>query len=125
MGKALRRSAREFRFSCSQISTQSHNNLIVSQELEIKMKRRPPIDEENGFAEHGGYMSAKISKLEEQFTTIQAACKSKSKIFEGISIFVNGFTNPSAEELKRIMLEHSGERFNCQINLHSNNSRFI
>lgn len=72
------------------------------------MKRRPPLHAENGFSEHGGYMSAKISKLEEQFTTIQAVCKQKSNIFEGISIFVNGFTNPSAEELKRIMMEHSG-----------------
>lgn len=73
------------------------------------MKRRPPIDDDNGFHEHGGYMAAKISKLEEQFTTIQAACQKKSKIFEGISIFVNGYTKPSSEELKRIMLEHSGE----------------
>lgn len=72
------------------------------------MKRRPPVDEDNGFAEHGGYMSAKISKLEEQFTTIQAACKQKSNIFEGISIFVNGRTNPSADELKRVMMEHKG-----------------
>ncbi|CRL04716.1 CLUMA_CG017776, isoform A [Clunio marinus] len=72
------------------------------------MKRRPPLDDDNGFAQHGGYMSAKITKLEEQFNTIQSACRQKSKIFEGISIFVNGFTNPSGEELKRIMMEHGG-----------------
>lgn len=72
------------------------------------MKRRKPVDEDNGFADHGGYMSAKVSKLEEQFSTIQAACRQKSKIFENISIFVNGHTKPSAEELKRIMMEHSG-----------------
>lgn len=35
------------------------------------MKRRPPIDDDNGFADHGGYMSAKVSKLEEQYIAIQ------------------------------------------------------
>ena len=72
------------------------------------MKKRQQVDDDNGFAEHGGYMAAKVTKLEEQFSTIQNACKKKSNIFEGISIFVNGYTTPSAEELKRIMMEHSG-----------------
>jgi DNA repair protein REV1 len=73
-------------------------------------KRKPKHDDDNGFAEHGGYMTAKIAKLEEQFSTIQAAVKQKSNIFEGVSIFVNGYTKPSSEELKRIMLEHSGRK---------------
>lgn len=75
------------------------------------MKRRPPLDPENGFAQHGGYMVAKVTKLEEQFNSIQATVQQKSDLFKGISIFVNGFTNPSAEELKRIMLQHSGKNF--------------
>ena len=29
-------------------------------------------------------------------------------IFTGIAIFVNGWTRPSADELKRLMLEHGG-----------------
>ncbi|KAG5680848.1 hypothetical protein PVAND_010329 [Polypedilum vanderplanki] len=70
------------------------------------MKRRP-VDEDNGFAEHGGYMSAKINKLEEQFSILQKDIK-KSNLFEGVSIFVNGRTNPSADELKRVMMEHGG-----------------
>lgn len=78
------------------------------------MKRRPVQEEDNGFGEHGGYMAAKITKLEEQFSTIQSACSVKSKLFEGISIFVNGYTNPSAEELKRIMMQHSGEILNTK-----------
>lgn len=77
------------------------------------MKRKPRgkfgQDADNGFGEHGGYMPVKISKLEDQFNTIQSSCKQKSNIFEGISIFVNGFTNPSSGELKQIMLEHGGE----------------
>lgn len=46
------------------------------------MKRRAQNDNENGFAEHGGYMAAKISKLEEQFSTLQNIIK-KSNLFEG------------------------------------------
>lgn len=44
------------------------------------MKRKPVLDEDNGFASHGGYMNAKISKLEEQFTSIQSSCKQKSTV---------------------------------------------
>lgn len=55
-------------------------------------------------------MECKKSKLLEQFqeetnTHIQ---QKKSDIFNGISIFVNGYTDPSAEELKRIMSMHGG-----------------
>jgi DNA repair protein REV1 len=73
------------------------------------MKRKKQVDDDNGFADHGGYMAAKVTKLEEQFQTIKSNVKQKSKIFEGISIFVNGHTNPTAEELKRIMMEHGGK----------------
>jgi hypothetical protein len=45
------------------------------------MKRRP-VDEDNGFGEHGGYMNAKINKLEEQFSTLQKEVQ-KSNLFEG------------------------------------------
>lgn len=43
-------------------------------------RRKAVLDDENGFAEHGGYMGAKISKLEEQFNTIQSNCLQKSKV---------------------------------------------
>lgn len=54
-------------------------------------------------------MDAKKSKLEEQFTAdaIKNPYK-QSNLFAGISIFVNGLTTPSAEELKRIMMAHGG-----------------
>uniref|UniRef100_A0A1B0AQ86 DNA repair protein REV1 n=1 Tax=Glossina palpalis gambiensis TaxID=67801 RepID=A0A1B0AQ86_9MUSC len=61
----------------------------------------------NGFDEWGGYMQAKITKLEEQFSNASNPFK-KSDLFAGISIFVNGLTNPSADELKRIMMIHGG-----------------
>lgn len=45
------------------------------------MKKRQGI-EDNGFAEHGGYMAAKINKLEDQFSLLQKQML-KSNIFEG------------------------------------------
>lgn len=54
-------------------------------------------------------MDAKITKLEEQFA--ENALKNpykESDLFAGISIFVNGLTNPSADELKRIMMRNGG-----------------
>lgn len=54
-------------------------------------------------------MDAKKSKLEEQFAADALKNPYKqSNLFAGISIFVNGLTNPSASELKRIMMTHGG-----------------
>ncbi|XP_034483391.1 DNA repair protein REV1 [Drosophila innubila] len=64
-------------------------------------------EEDNGFSEWGGYFEAKKSKLEEQFAVASDPFR-KSNLFDGISIFVNGRTNPSADELKRIMMVHGG-----------------
>ncbi|KAH8260623.1 hypothetical protein KR038_009064 [Drosophila bunnanda] len=64
-------------------------------------------DEDNGFGEWGGYFEAKKSKLEEQFIAASDPFR-KSDLFQGISIFVNGRTDPSADELKRIMMVHGG-----------------
>ena len=53
---------------------------------------------DNGFGEWGGYMAAKKAKLEEQFSE---TCKKESDvneleknkgIFDGVAIFVNGYT---------------------------------
>lgn len=54
-------------------------------------------------------MDAKKAKLEEQFA--EDALKNpykQSDLFRGVSIFVNGLTNPSADELKRIMMSNGG-----------------
>ncbi|XP_017058721.1 DNA repair protein Rev1 [Drosophila ficusphila] len=64
-------------------------------------------DDDNGFSEWGGYFEAKKAKLEEQFAAASDPFR-KSDLFQGISIFVNGLTNPSADELKRIMMVHGG-----------------
>ncbi|GFT55735.1 DNA repair protein REV1 [Nephila pilipes] len=65
----------------------------------------------SGFEEWGGYMAAKKMKLGDQFAgrkAIELIGETETEIFKGISIFVNGYTKPPADELKRLMLIHGG-----------------
>ncbi|XP_050677411.1 DNA repair protein Rev1 [Leptidea sinapis] len=80
------------------------------------MRRRDEKFPENGFEAWGGYMHAKVSKLKEQFSSKAAAEIRVSNIFNGISIFVNGFTIPSADELKELMVQHGGVYHTYQTN---------
>uniref|UniRef100_A0AAR5Q402 DNA repair protein REV1 n=1 Tax=Dendroctonus ponderosae TaxID=77166 RepID=A0AAR5Q402_DENPD len=66
--------------------------------------KKPPKD---GFEDWGGYMAAKTAKLLDQFHSAQV--EKLSDIFAGVRILVNGFTNPSAAELKSLMAAHGGE----------------
>jgi len=70
--------------------------------------------------QHGGsfgrYMELKNLKLREQFDADALAaggggaggCAPASRLFAGVSIHVNGFTQPPADELRRLMLAHGG-----------------
>ncbi|XP_057502579.1 DNA repair protein REV1 isoform X2 [Actinidia eriantha] len=65
------------------------------------------------FSDFGSYMSVKNQKLHEQFdaevsTSSNNGSSSGKPIFQGISIFVDGFTIPSSQELKGYMLKHGG-----------------
>ncbi|XP_056290913.1 DNA repair protein REV1 isoform X1 [Pseudoliparis swirei] len=75
-------------------------------------KKRANASDDNGWAERGGYMAAKMSKLDEQFKfdapTEKLKDGSYSNIFSGVSIYVNGYTEPSADELRRLMMLHGG-----------------
>uniref|UniRef100_A0A5K3FNT6 DNA repair protein REV1 n=1 Tax=Mesocestoides corti TaxID=53468 RepID=A0A5K3FNT6_MESCO len=57
-----------------------------------------------GWEDEGGYMKAKIRKLESQFSEEPK----KSSIFSGIRVYVNGYTVPSAVEIKRLVQENGG-----------------
>uniref|UniRef100_A0A182WKR2 DNA repair protein REV1 n=1 Tax=Anopheles minimus TaxID=112268 RepID=A0A182WKR2_9DIPT len=73
------------------------------------MKRKEKSEHETGFEGWGDYMDAKIAKLEDQFRHSSANVGEKlSNLFAGVSIFVNGYTNPSSDELKRLMMLHGG-----------------
>ncbi|XP_074551111.1 DNA repair protein REV1 [Halichoeres trimaculatus] len=77
------------------------------------MKKRANASDDNGWAERGGYMAAKVSKLEEQFRLDAPREKQKegscTNIFSGVAIYVNGYTDPSADELRRLMMLHGGQ----------------
>ncbi|KAG1358964.1 DNA repair protein REV1 [Cocos nucifera] len=66
------------------------------------------------FADFGSYMVEKNKKLREQFdsaastSSLQESGDGKKGIFDGVSIFVDGFTVPSSQELKAYMLKHGG-----------------
>lgn len=54
-------------------------------------------------------MNAKKAKLVDQYN--EDAAKNHlqtSNIFKGVAIMVNGWTKPSADELKQLMAEHGG-----------------
>lgn len=72
------------------------------------MRRRDEKFPDNGFEAWGGYMQAKIAKLEEQFCVRAEKEELLSNVFNGVSIYVNGFTIPSADELKILMTKHGG-----------------
>ncbi|KFV62663.1 DNA repair protein REV1 [Dryobates pubescens] len=69
--------------------------------------------EGDGWGIWGGYMSAKVKKLEDQFRSDSAIQHQRdgnsSTIFSGVAIYVNGFTDPSADELRRLMMLHGGQ----------------
>ncbi|XP_069563703.1 DNA repair protein REV1 [Brachyistius frenatus] len=77
------------------------------------MKKKANASGDNGWAERGGYMAAKVSKLDEQFQLDAPREKQKerscSSIFSGVAIYVNGYTEPSADELRRLMMLHGGQ----------------
>lgn len=77
------------------------------------MKKKANAGGDNGWAERGGYMAAKVSKLDEQFKLDAPREKHKegtcSSIFSGVAIYVNGYTEPSADELRRLMMLHGGQ----------------
>lgn len=61
----------------------------------------------------GVYMSHKIQKLREQNDSLAAAGASVSRgeptdIFRGIHVYVDGYTMPSKEELRQLVLLHGG-----------------
>uniref|UniRef100_A0A3Q2XDS0 DNA repair protein REV1 n=1 Tax=Hippocampus comes TaxID=109280 RepID=A0A3Q2XDS0_HIPCM len=78
---------------------------------DVWTKKKANASGDNGWAERGGYMAAKVSKLEEQFKSDAPREKQKdnpSNIFSGVAIYVNGYT-PSADELRRLMMLHGGQ----------------
>lgn len=65
------------------------------------------------FSDFGSYMAVKNQKLHEQFdaaasSTSLSDFSSGRSIFSGVSIFVDGYTIPSSQELRGYMLKYGG-----------------
>ncbi|CAL5438082.1 unnamed protein product [Camellia sinensis] len=65
------------------------------------------------FSDFGSYMAVKNQKLQEQFdaeasSSSNSGSTSGKPIFQGVSIFVDGFTVPPSQELRSYMLRHGG-----------------
>ena len=60
----------------------------------------------------GGYMTAKIQKLNQQFQDKSSNSSQLSTIFNNVAIFVNGYTIPTNDELKNLMAQHGGKFHN-------------
>lgn len=72
------------------------------------------LDRTNGFEGANDYMRVKKSKLAQQNDQIREALRRRNStirtdIFKGISINVNGRTQPTADELKRLILLNGGD----------------
>ncbi|XP_063314880.1 DNA repair protein REV1 [Pelobates fuscus] len=67
----------------------------------------------DGWGAWGGYMPAKVQKLDEQFRSdaplLQEKEGTSSTIFNGVAIYVNGYTDPTADQLRHLMMLHGGQ----------------
>ncbi|KAG2241165.1 hypothetical protein Bca52824_096850, partial [Brassica carinata] len=63
------------------------------------------------FSDFGSYMEVKNRKLQNQFENEASSGVSSSEklIFQGVSIFVDGFTIPSHQELRGYMMRYGGK----------------
>ncbi|XP_061354386.1 DNA repair protein REV1 isoform X1 [Gastrolobium bilobum] len=72
-----------------------------------------PSSRKSAFSDFGSYMAIKNRKLHNQFdaeasTSSFNGSSSGKPIFSGVSIFVDGFTLPSSQELRGYMLKYGG-----------------
>ncbi|KAF7794734.1 hypothetical protein EIP86_005872 [Pleurotus ostreatoroseus] len=63
------------------------------------------------FGEFGEYMSRKRAKLQIQNTEMDEDGEEivqKSRIFQGLEIYINGYTEPSIQDLRKLIIQHGG-----------------
>ena len=74
----------------------------------VKGQKRPsiqPTDEGINWEGYHDYMTIKRKKLRDQAESLGGQ---RSSIFEGVTIYVNGYTHPNADELKERIHHHGG-----------------
>ncbi|KIJ63335.1 hypothetical protein HYDPIDRAFT_92853 [Hydnomerulius pinastri MD-312] len=71
----------------------------------------PEIYGASRFGHFGEYMRRKRAKLQIQNANLDAGGDSngvKSNIFQGIAVYVNGYTQPSVQDLRKLLVKHGG-----------------
>ncbi|KAG1725858.1 hypothetical protein EDB19DRAFT_1897724 [Suillus lakei] len=70
----------------------------------------PEIYGASRFGHFGEYMHRKRAKLQIQNAALDASqdVGTTSKIFSGLSIYINGWTNPSVQDLRQLIVTHGG-----------------
>ena len=98
----------------------TNNSSVVQLHPETKPTQKRTLENLEDWDNRQTYMVLKKHKLQSQFDAMKTEGKStKSAILEGVTIYVNGWTEPSAAELKEMIYEHGG-RYVYNLYGHSN-----
>jgi len=91
-------------------SSNISSNSFVQLHPKTKPTQKRSLENIEDWDNHQTYMVLKKRKLESQFDAMRTEGKSnKSSIFEGVTIYVNGWTQPISSELKELVYEHGGK----------------
>ncbi|KAI5987483.1 hypothetical protein EDD15DRAFT_2173399 [Pisolithus albus] len=60
------------------------------------------------FGEWGEFIQRKRAKLQIQNSSLEGTSDAKSDIFRGLAIYINGWTRPSVQELRKLIVAHGG-----------------
>ncbi|GLB35539.1 putative impB/mucB/samB family protein [Lyophyllum shimeji] len=60
------------------------------------------------FGDFGEYMRRKRAKLQVQNADLEGGAGDGSKLFDGLAIYINGYTQPSVQDLRKLIVKHGG-----------------
>ncbi|KAG6819804.1 hypothetical protein H0H93_008499 [Arthromyces matolae] len=60
------------------------------------------------FGDYGEYMHRKRAKLQIQNAEIEKETSGGNNIFKGLAIYINGYTQPSIQDLRKLIVQHGG-----------------
>ena len=88
------------------LSSTSSSAHLTTSSLAVQTRRRDyEGEDDSGNWDHHSYMRIKRRKLQDQYLSLG---QQESTIFAGVTIYVNGHTHPTADELKLLIQAHGG-----------------
>lgn len=88
---------------CASLGSQEGHQSLVDK---LNGSQKRPASDNWDSGDIGDYMRIKRRKLKDQFRDLDGP--KISSIFNGVTIYVNGWTQPSADELKEMIHSHGG-----------------